>query len=63
MMRVNLYQAVHVKTLESQKKRVLLRARMLLQEKAIAVVTYFTDSQKPEMLLEPTSTRLVRRTF
>jgi transposase len=37
MMRVNLYQAVHIKTLESQKTRVLLRARKLLQEKAIAI--------------------------
>jgi transposase len=37
MMRVNLFQPVHVKTLTSQKRRALLTARMLLQEKAIAI--------------------------
>jgi transposase len=37
MMRVNLFQPVHVKTLTSQKRRVLLAARKLLQEKAIAI--------------------------
>ncbi|APX26179.1 MULTISPECIES: IS110 family transposase [Roseobacteraceae] len=37
MMRVNLYRPVHVKTRESQQRRALLRARKLLQEKAIAV--------------------------
>jgi len=37
MMRVNLYRPVHVKTLVSQKRRALLRARKLLQEKAIAI--------------------------
>lgn len=37
MMRVNLFQPVHVKTLTSQKRRVLLTARKLLQEKAIAI--------------------------
>lgn len=31
MMRVNLYRQVHVKTLASQKRRALLRARKLLQ--------------------------------
>jgi transposase len=36
MMRVNLFRPVHVKTLTSQKRRVLLTARKLLQEKAIA---------------------------
>ena len=36
MMRVNLFRPVHVKTLASQKRRVLLTARKLLQEKAIA---------------------------
>ncbi|MBP2448487.1 transposase [Rhizobium leguminosarum] len=35
MMRVNLFRPVHVKTLASQKRRVLLTARKLLQEKAI----------------------------
>jgi transposase len=37
MMRVNLYRPVHVKTLTSQKRRALLMARKLLQEKAIAI--------------------------
>jgi transposase len=37
MMRVNLFRPVHVKTLTSQKRRVLLMARKLLQEKAIAI--------------------------
>jgi len=36
MMRVNLFRPVHVKTLASQKRRALLTARKLLQEKAIA---------------------------
>jgi transposase len=37
MMRVNLYRPVHVKTLASQRRRALLRARKLLQEKAISI--------------------------
>jgi transposase len=37
MMRVNLFRPVHVKTLTSQKRRVLLTARKLLPEKAIAI--------------------------
>jgi transposase len=37
MMRVNLFRPVHVKTLMSQKRRALLNARKLLQEKAIAI--------------------------
>ncbi len=37
MMRVNLFRPVHVKTLTSQKRRALLTARKLLQEKALAV--------------------------
>lgn len=37
MMRVNLFKRVHVKTLASQKRRALLSARRLLQEKAIAI--------------------------
>lgn len=37
MMRVNLFRPVHVKTLTSQKRRMLLAARKLLQEKAIAI--------------------------
>ncbi|OOO27807.1 IS110 family transposase [Agrobacterium salinitolerans] len=37
MMRVNLFRPVHVKTLTSQKRRALLTARKMLQEKAIAI--------------------------
>ena len=37
MMRVGLYRPVHVKTLRSQKLRVLLSHRKLLQSKAIAI--------------------------
>lgn len=37
IMRVNRYRPVHVKTLTSQKRRALLTARKLLQEKAIAI--------------------------
>ena len=37
MMRVGLYRAVHVKTLRSQKLRLLLTHRKLLQSKAIAI--------------------------
>ncbi|RWJ39483.1 IS110 family transposase [Mesorhizobium sp.] len=37
MMRVNLFRPVHVKTMTSQKRRALLTARKLLQEKAIAI--------------------------
>jgi transposase len=37
MMRVGLYRPVHVKTLRSQKLRVLLTHRKLLQSKAIAI--------------------------
>jgi len=35
-MRVNLFRPVHVKTLASRKRRVLLTARKLFREKAIA---------------------------
>lgn len=37
MMRVNLFRPVHVKTLSSQRRRALLTARKLMQEKAIAI--------------------------
>jgi transposase len=37
MMRVGLYRPVHVKTLHSQKLRMLLTHRKLLQSKAIAI--------------------------
>ena len=36
-MRVGLFQSVHVKTLASQKRRALLAARKILQEKALAI--------------------------
>ena len=38
IMRVGLFQPVHVKTLASQKRRALLAARKILQEKALAIV-------------------------
>jgi hypothetical protein len=38
MMRAGLYRPVHVKTLRSQKLRVLLTHRKLLQSKAIAIL-------------------------
>ena len=37
MMRVGLFQPVHVKTLASQKRRALLAARKILQEKALPI--------------------------
>ncbi len=37
MMRVDLFRPVHVKTIASQKRRALLTARRLLQEKAISI--------------------------
>ena len=37
MMRVNLFRPVHVKTLTSQKRRALLTARKILQDKAVAI--------------------------
>ena len=37
MMRVNLFRPVHVKTLKSQKRRALLTARKILQDKAVAI--------------------------
>src|SRR5436190_14859941 len=37
MMRVGLYRAVHVKTLASQKRRMLLTSRQLLQTKALDI--------------------------
>ena len=36
-MRVNLFRPVHVKTLTSQKRRALLTARKILQDKAVAI--------------------------
>jgi hypothetical protein len=41
MIRVGLYRPVHVKTLRSQKLRMLLTHRKLLQSKAIAVTLVF----------------------
>src|SRR6195256_3913890 len=37
MMRVGLFRPVHVKTLASQKRRALLAARKILEEKALAI--------------------------
>ena len=37
MMRDNLFRPVHVKTLTSQKRRALLTARKILQDKAVAI--------------------------
>jgi transposase len=37
LMRAGLYRPVHVKTLRSQKRRMLLTHRKLLQSKAIAI--------------------------
>ena len=37
MMRVNLFRPVHVKTLTSQKRRALLTARKIFQDKAVAI--------------------------
>ena len=37
MMRVNLFRPVHVKTLKSQKRRALLTARKIFQDKAVAI--------------------------
>jgi transposase len=52
MMRVGLYRPVHVKTLRSQKLRMLLTHRKLLQSKAIArtiyVVLYATSASRSE---------------
>src|ERR1700736_6555584 len=52
MMRVGLYRPVHVKTLRSQKLRMLLTHRKLLQSKAIArtiyLVLYATSASRSE---------------
>ena len=53
MMRVGLYRPVHVKTLRSQKLRMLLTHRKLLQSKAIAIendlrILYATSASRSE---------------
>src|SRR5271167_1606312 len=48
MMRVGLYRPVHVKTLRSQKLRMLLTHRKLLQSKAIAVDNGITESLREQ---------------
>ena len=50
MMRAGLYRPVHVKTLRSQKLRMLLTHRKLLQSKAIAIgaVPYATSASRSE---------------
>ena len=52
MMRVGVYRPVHVKTLRSQKLRMLLTHRKLLQSKAIAIgaVPYATSASRSEWL-------------
>ena len=55
MMRVGLYRPVHAKTLRSQKLRMLLTHRKLLQSKAIAIendlaVLYATSASRSEWL-------------
>ena len=55
MMRVGNYRPVHVKTLRSQKLRMLLTHRKLLQSKAIAIemtcaVLYATSALRSEWL-------------
>ena len=69
MMRVNLFRPVHVKTLTSQKRRALLTARKLLQEKAIAIendIRELTDGM-PDLaeIVEPLleARRKLRQTF
>ena len=47
MMRVGLFQPVHVKTLASQKRRALLAARKILQEKALAIENDKMQNQAP----------------
>jgi len=44
MMRVGLYRPVHVKTLRSQKLRMMLTHRKLLQSKAIAIENDLRDT-------------------
>ena len=51
MMRAGLYRPVHVKTLRSQKLRMLLTHRKLLQSKAIAIET--DDEKNAPPLLKP----------
>jgi hypothetical protein len=45
MMRAGLYRPVHVKTLRSQKLRMLLTHRKLLQSKAIAIGHLWTSGR------------------
>src|SRR6266702_8309383 len=45
MMRVGLYRPVHVKTLASQKRRMLLTSRQLLQAKALDIENARRDTQ------------------
>ena len=50
MMRVGLYRPVHVKTLRSQKLRMLLTHRKLLQSKAIAIENDLEDVGRDDVL-------------
>jgi transposase len=58
MMRVGLFRPVHVKTLRSQKPRMLLAHRKLLQSKAIAiendlrgVLAHLSSRRKPRQII------------
>jgi transposase len=70
MMRVGLYRPVHVKTLRSQKLRMLLTHRKLLQSKAIAsgendrtgAISRCGDEMMRMMLYEAAQSMLVRST-
>jgi transposase len=72
MIRVGLYRPVHVKTLRSQKLRMLLTHRQLLQSKAIAVdndlrgtlraISRCGDKMMRAMLYEAAQSMLVRST-
>ena len=57
MMRVGLYRPVHVKTLRSQKLRMLLTNRKLLQSKAIAIDTETQGSKANKRVALMTNVR------
>ena len=57
MMRVGLYRPVHVKTLRSQKLRMLLTHRKLLQSKAIAIDTETQGSKANKRVALMTNVR------
>jgi transposase len=67
MMRAGLYRPVHVKTLRSQKLRMLLTHRKPLQSKAIAIENDLRDREVPSLkahakeIKKPAPQRLKRR--